>query len=125
MMINSIDDTRRLLKNWGRWSRERLGTEFYAIHPMWRDAVEHKSQSYEGLFNDEIALAIDSAVAQLQHFDDLGYELVVGYYRNGDSLRALSVRYQRSVAVLRQVLRGAEGYLSGIMLNASSEPLAA
>lgn len=113
MIIESIKDTQRLLRNWGQWSRVRIGTEYLPVHPMWRDAVSWQDRSYEGLFNDEAAMTIDAAIGQLQHFDDLGHRLVVGYYRNSMTLRKLAQAHGSSVSALRQVLRGAEGYLSG------------
>lgn len=117
MMITSIDDTRRLLRNWGRWSRERLGTEYSALHPMWRDAVEQKGRVYEGIFDDDIALTIDAAIAQLRYFDDLGHQLIVRYYRDNYTVRMLAEANQCSTSLIRPTLKGAEGYLSGAVVS--------
>lgn len=109
-------EVKRLLENWGMWARCRLGTEFPPVAAGMMEAVEWESRDYRGEWNDDIALAIDRAVAELGQFGEEGKELkglLLAYYTCGSSARhiarALRVRPDK---VTRELSR-AEMWVAG------------
>lgn len=117
MQIESIEDTKRLLRDWGRWARERIGTEHLPCRPEWRQGVTWDPVVYEGHFDDDMAMAVDGAIAQLRFFDLHSYQLVVDYYRDNHSDRSLAALHNKPRTSLQSSLRMAEGYLSGVILT--------
>lgn len=85
-----MKQVKQLLENWGIWARCRLGTEYAPVAMGMMDAVEWESRTYRGEWNDDIALAVDRAVAELGRFDEDLRELMFQHYVCSASVRHLS-----------------------------------
>lgn len=100
-------EVKRLLENWGMWARCRLGTEFPPVAAGMMEAVEWESRDYRGEWNDDIALAVDRAVAELGQFDSELRKLMLQHYVGNASARYLArVIGVHHVKVSRNIERG-------------------
>ncbi|MGB5856513.1 MAG: antiterminator Q family protein [Oceanisphaera sp.] len=81
---------KQLLENWGIWARCRVGTEFPSVAAGMSEAVEWESQEYRGEWNDDMAMAVDRAVAELGQFDSELRELMLQHYVCSASARHLA-----------------------------------
>ena len=81
---------KQLLENWGIWARCRIGTEYAPVAAGMMEAVEWESREYRGEWNDDMAMAVDRAVAELGLFDVELRELMLQHYVCNASARHLA-----------------------------------
>lgn len=111
-----MKQVKQLLENWGIWARCRLGTEYAPVAAGMMEAVEWETRTYRGEWDDDMALAVDRAVAELGQYGEEGQELkrlLLAHYTCGSSARhiarALRVRPDK---VTRELSR-AEMWVAG------------
>ena len=84
---------KQLLENWGIWARCRIGTEYAPVAAGMMEAVEWESREYRGEWNDDMAMAVDRAVAELGQYGEEGKELkglLSTHYVSGASARFIA-----------------------------------
>ncbi len=75
-----LGDTENMLEQWGYWRMDGMGVPSYAS-PAWalmRDVMPSASKSYT--ITDELACAVDSAVAKLSRRDQQMGDMIWLYY---------------------------------------------
>ncbi|WP_291968906.1 antiterminator Q family protein [Candidatus Symbiopectobacterium sp.] len=101
-------DIRYLLTAWGNWSGSRIGTEYKAAWPL-----VTASSDIRPMLSDEDGEIVDRAVGLLKHFDPLGYDIVVAYYKGKVSCRAIGREINRNHKYVADILTRAEAYIAG------------
>ncbi|MGL9724470.1 antiterminator Q family protein [Sodalis sp. (in: enterobacteria)] len=101
-------DIRYLLTAWGNWSGSRIGTEYKAAWP-----IATVSSDIRPMLSDEDGEIVDRAVGRLKHFDPLGYDIVVAYYKGKVSCRAIGREIDRNHKYVAAILTRAEAYIAG------------
>lgn len=110
-----MKQVKQLLENWGMWARCRLGTEYAPVAMGMMDAVEWESRTYRGEWNDDIALAVDQAVAELGQYGLEGKELkqlLFVHYACGASARLLARKTKVSPATVTKDICRAEMWVA-------------
>ncbi|WP_440863071.1 antiterminator Q family protein [Symbiopectobacterium purcellii] len=103
-------DIRYLLTAWGNWSGSRIGTEYKAAWPL-----VTASSDIRPMLSDADGEIVDRAVGRLKHFDPLGYDIVVAYYKGKVSCQMIGEALQphRHRTYVSKVLERAEAYIAG------------
>ncbi|OIV46866.1 hypothetical protein BK025_08445 [Sodalis sp. TME1] len=101
-------DIRYLLTAWGNWSGSRIGTEYKAAWP-----IVTASSDIRPMLSDEDGEIVDRAVGRLKHFDPLGYDIVVAYYKGKVSCRAIAHELGKPTYYITGFLARAEAYIAG------------
>ncbi|WP_440863186.1 antiterminator Q family protein [Symbiopectobacterium purcellii] len=101
-------DIRYLLTAWGNWSGSRIGTEYKAAWPL-----VTASSDIRPMLSDADGEIVDRAVGRLKHFDPLGYDIVVAYYKGKVSCRAIGREINRDYKSIAVFLARAEAYIAG------------
>ncbi|BGI52696.1 MAG: hypothetical protein HamCj_13800 [Candidatus Hamiltonella defensa (Ceratovacuna japonica)] len=111
-----MKEIRYRLTAWGNWAGTRVGTEY----PVSSWPVPMASSDIRPMLPDNEAEKVDRAVARLKHFDSLGYEIVVAYYRGKTSCRAIGRKINKRADYITACLSRAEAYIAGqvdVLLN--------
>ncbi|QZN96370.1 antiterminator Q family protein [Symbiopectobacterium purcellii] len=101
-------DIRYLLTAWGNWSGSRIGTEYKAAWPF-----VTASSDLRPMLSDADGETVDRAVGRLKHFDPLGYDIVVAYYKGKVSCRAIARKIENRPDYVTACLARAEAYIAG------------
>ncbi|MGG2139926.1 antiterminator Q family protein [Symbiopectobacterium sp. RP] len=103
-------DIRYLLTAWGNWSGSRIGTEYKAAWPLATASCDIRP-----MLSDADGETVDRAVGRLKHFDPLGYDIVVAYYRGKASCQMIgeAMEPHRHRTYVSKVLERAEAYIAG------------
>ncbi|MGX8939617.1 antiterminator Q family protein [Symbiopectobacterium sp. Eva_TO] len=101
-------DIRYLLTAWGNWSGSRIGTEYKAAWPL-----ATASSDIRPMLSDADGETVDRAVGRLKHFDPLGYDIVVAYYKGKASCRAIGQELGKPTYYITGFLARAEAYIAG------------
>ena len=107
---------KQLLENWGIWARCRIGTEYAPVAAGMMEAVEWESREYRGEWNDDMAMAVDRAVAELGQFGEEGQELkklLLAHYTCGASARFIARERKSSPATVTREISRAEMWVAG------------
>lgn len=111
-----MKQVKQLLENWGIWARCRLGTEYAPVAAGMMEAVEWETRTYRGEWNDDIALAVDRAVAELGKYGEEGKDLkavLFAHYVSGASARFLARELKASPATVTREIGRAEMWVAG------------
>lgn len=104
-----MKQVKQLLENWGIWARCRLGTEYAPVAAGMMEAVEWETRTYRGEWNDDIALSVDRAVAELGQYGEEGKELkglLFAHYACGASARCIArISKLRPDKITREICR--------------------
>lgn len=121
-----MKQVKQLLENWGIWARCRLGTEYAPVAAGMMEAVEWETRTYRGEWNDDIALTVDRAVAELGQYGEEGQELkglLSKHYVGGASARFIArTAGCRPDKVTRELSR-AEMWVAGRLCGQSLEAI--
>ncbi|MEA9393138.1 antiterminator Q family protein [Acerihabitans sp. TG2] len=110
-------DIQLALELWGRWSRQRLETDYSPIAAGFKGLIIEKC-GYD-ICSDNDAMIIDSCVARLKQKKIHEYEILVDHYIKGCSKRKISRKNKCDEKIIRIKLQMAEGFIDGClsMLN--------
>ena len=110
-----MKQVKQLLENWGMWARCRLGTEYAPVAMGMMDAVEWESRTYRGEWNDDIALAVDRAVAELGQYGEEGKALkalLFAHYAKRESARKIAISTRNRPDTITKHLSRAEMWVA-------------
>ncbi|WP_406706250.1 antiterminator Q family protein, partial [Sodalis sp.] len=71
------------------------------------------SSDIRPMLSDEDGVIVDRAVGRLKHFDPLGYNIVVAYYKGKVSCRAIARTLESRPDYITGLLARAEAYIAG------------
>lgn len=112
-----LGDTEQMLEQWGFWRMNGMGVPSYAS-PMWsimRNVMPSVSKSYS--ITDELACAVDGAVARLCKRDQQMGDMIWLYY--GAKWPAVRVgrHYQVSEMKARELIKAGVAWIDCVLEN--------
>lgn len=106
-----LGDTEQMLEQWGLWRMDGMGVPNY-VSPAWalmRDATPSKSKGYA--ITDELAMAVDGAVARLCARDEQMGDFIWLYYGAKWPAKRIGSKYKMSEASARQLIKTGVGWI--------------